>query len=119
VLTSVLVQGSSLPLVARWLGVAESPEPVTPSIDDLVDDVDNAIELHQVSIPQGAGSIGRQIVDLDLPSDALIVLIRRGHENVVPQGSTVLAASDQLTLIAGEDSLPDVERALREDRPDR
>jgi cell volume regulation protein A len=119
VVTSVLVQGSSLPLVARSLGVAESPEPVTPSIDDLVDDVDNAIELHHVSIPQGAGSIGRQIVDLDLPSDALIVLIRRGQENLVPQGSTVLAASDQLTLIAGEDSLPDVERALREDRPDR
>ena len=56
--------------------------------------------------------IGRQIVDLHLPSDALIVLIRRGQENVVPQGSTVLAAADRLTLIAGEESLHDVRRTL-------
>jgi cell volume regulation protein A len=112
VVTSVLVQGSTLPLVARWLGVAEPPEAAPASIDDLVDDAENALELHQLSIPPGAGAIGRQIVDLDLPSDALIVLIRRGQDNVVPQGSTVLAAADQLTLIAGEDSLRDVQRML-------
>ena len=112
VVTSVLLQGSTLPIVARWLGVAEPPEPPTPSIDDLVDDADNALELHQLSIPQGAYAIGRQIVELDLPSDALIVLIRRGQDNVVPQGSTVLAAADQLTLIAGEESLHGVRRTL-------
>jgi cell volume regulation protein A len=112
VVTSVLVQGSTLPLVARWLGVAEPPEATPASIDDLVDDAENGLELHQLSIPPGAGAIGRQIVDLDLPSDALIVLIRRGQDNVVPQGSTVLAAADQLTLIAGEDSLRDVQRML-------
>jgi potassium/hydrogen antiporter len=112
VLTSVLLQGSTLPLVARWLGVAEPPEPATPNIDDLVDDAENALELHQLSIPPGAGAIGRQIVDLDSPTDALIVLIRRGHENVVPQGSTVLAAADRITLIAGEDSLRQVQHTL-------
>jgi potassium/hydrogen antiporter len=117
VLTSVLLQGSTLPLVARWLGVAEPPEPATQSIDDLVDDADNPLELHQLAIPPGAGAIGRQIVDLDLPSDALIVLIRRGQENVVPQGSTVLAAADQLTLIAGEESLHDVRQRLIGEAP--
>jgi cell volume regulation protein A len=117
VLTSVLLQGSTLPLVARWLGVAEPPEPATQSIDDLVDDAANALELHQLSIPPGAGAIGRQIVDLDLPSDALIVLIRRGQENVVPQGSTVLVAADQLTLIAGEESLHDVRQRLIGEAP--
>ena len=108
VLTSVLLQGSTLPLVARWLGVAEPPEPASQSIDDLVDDADERARTASVVHSPGAGAIGRQIVDLDLPSDALIVLIRRGQENVVPQGSTVLAAADQLTLIAGEESLRDV-----------
>jgi potassium/hydrogen antiporter len=117
VLTSVLLQGSTLPLVARWLDVAEPSEPASPSIDDLVDDAENALELHQLSIPQGAGAIGRQIVDLDLPSDALIVLIRRGQENVVPQGSTVIAAADRLTLIAGEESLHDVGHRLLGEAP--
>jgi potassium/hydrogen antiporter len=112
VVTSVLVQGSTLPLVARWLGVDELPEPSPTSIDDIVDEAGHELELHRVSIPKGARSVGRQIVDLHLPSDALIVLIRRGDENLVPQGSTVLGAADQLMLIAGEDSLRDVERML-------
>ena len=34
------------------------------------------------------------------------------EDNVVPQGSTVLAAADQLTLIAGEESLLGVRQTL-------
>ena len=39
------------------------------------------------------------IRSLELPGGSLIVMIRRGHELVVPRGDTVLAVGDRLTII--------------------
>ena len=112
VVTSVLLQGSTLPIVARWLGVAEPPNrrpraSTTSSTTRQRARTPSTVRFLRVRTRSGVKSS-----ELDLPSDALIALIRRGQDNVVPQGSTVLAAADQLTLIAGEESLLGVRRTL-------
>ena len=52
-----------------------------------------------------ADLIGRAIVDIDLPGDALVALIRRGGHGLIPHGSTVLAEGDRLTVIGGPDAI--------------
>jgi cell volume regulation protein A len=106
VLTSVLVQGPTLPLVARWLRVDAPFERQRPFLLDIVESGDGATDLHEVTVAPGSPASGRQIVDLRLPTGTLVVLLSREDEFVVPQGSTVVRAGDNILLVADQDMLP-------------
>ncbi|MDQ4144389.1 MAG: potassium/proton antiporter [Actinomycetota bacterium] len=105
VLTSVLVQGTTIPVVARWLGVDAPLERRRWDVVDALGAGPGTIQLHEVSVTDGSPAAGRQIVDLDLPQGALVVLVSRDGEFVVPQGSTVLMPGDEVLLLADEQAL--------------
>lgn len=91
VLVSVLVQSTTLPLVAKWLGVIvphSKDESVPHSGSDLVD----------IVVATGSRADGKMVVNLGLPSTALLVLLRRGDAGYVPKGSTIIQAGDLITL---------------------
>lgn len=107
VLTSVLLQGTTLPVVARWLKVdallpvrhhypLEVVETGGPKVTS---------ELIEVPIPVDSPTVGRQIVELGLPRGALVVLVGRNEEFFVPRGATVLEAGDSLLVLADQKSL--------------
>ena len=105
VFISVLLQGTTIPLVSRWLRVASPlakrfryPIEYNPTAD-----LKN--ELVEVPVPPGSPVIGRSLVDLKLPTGALIVLIRRGDETFVPRGSTQINAGDTLLVLAEHEAL--------------
>ena len=45
---------------------------------------------------------GMKISEIDLPSNVLIVAIRRGSEEILPNGDTKLYASDVLLVMSNE-----------------
>jgi cell volume regulation protein A len=102
VLTSILLQGTSLPLFARWLKV-ESPvqQKVNPLELDQLEGLDS--ELVDVDVPAGSKVIGKQIVQSGFPKGALIVLIGRGKEFIVPNGGTVIEGGDRLLILGNKD----------------
>ena len=105
VLTSILLQGTSLPLFARWLGV-EAPvhdEPKPPLT--LEPDAGLQSELVDIEIPPGSPVEGKQIVGAAIPKGALIVLINRANEFLVPNGGTVLESGDRVLVLADKDDL--------------
>lgn len=112
VLTSVALQGSTIPLAARWLGLTEADAreaargPEAPPAQRLTD------RLAEVRIAEGARAAGRRIVDLGLPRDCLIVAILRQQETIVPGGGTVLEAGDSVVLLAEPSALPQVRSIL-------
>jgi cell volume regulation protein A len=110
VLTSVLLQGTTLPVVARWLGVDAPLEVKRQYPLELVELEGFKIksELIEVPIPPDSPAVGRQIVELGLPRGALVVLIGRSNDFFVPRGGTVLEAGDVLLLLADQKSLADV-----------
>lgn len=112
VITSVLVQGSSIPLVARWLGVDEPVRlrPRPPLEFEPTQGVSG--DLVEIEIPTGADVAGKQIVELGLPSGALFVLIGRDGKFVVPGGNTIVEAGDTVLVLADDDSLASVRRLL-------
>jgi cell volume regulation protein A len=117
VLTSVLLQGTSLPLMAKWLGVdapfAERPrypldfEPTGRMPSDLV----------EIAIPSGAAIGGKRILEVGLPQGALIVLLSRHEEFLVPNGGTVLEAGDTLLVLVDKGKLAEVRTLLEAVQP--
>lgn len=105
VLTSVLLQGTSLSLVARWLHLDEKVSAESQYPLEFVPTGNLRGELSEVSVPENASVIGKQIVEVGLPSGALIALIGRGQEFIVPNGGTVLREGDKLLVLAETEEL--------------
>jgi potassium/hydrogen antiporter len=107
VLTSVLIQGSTIPLAARMLGVDAPDDPKGYWIEAALAG-DSGHDLHELVVPRDSPADGVAVVGLHLPADSLIVLIQRGGEVVVPQGRTELFVGDRLLVMADEGTLPEV-----------
>ncbi|MCS6848697.1 MAG: potassium/proton antiporter [Anaerolineae bacterium] len=101
VLTSVLVQGTTVSLVANWLGLNLPEERRPPPTIRLIDG--SRARPIDIRISATSPAVGKQIVDLHLPQGALIVLITRNGNHIVPTGSTVIEADDTLTLLASKE----------------
>ncbi len=104
VLTSVLLQGTSIPLAARWLGV---DEPWQPRLEaSPVWDAPTTLKsgLLEVGVPDTSPAVGWRLLDLGLPKSAYVVLIARKGRSFVPDGSTVLEAGDSLLVFADQPS---------------
>lgn len=100
VLTSVLLQGTSIPMMARWLRV-DAPLPPKPQLPvEIGPSCNLKNELVEVTIPPNSAVVGKQIVELRLPPGTLIVLISRNGECFAPGGGTVLAGNDAVLLLA-------------------
>lgn len=99
---SVLVQGTSIPLAARWFGVIQKEgDRSNLSITEMMDD-DTKTLLHELVLPAEAPSVGKSLVGLKFPEKALITMIHRNNEYFIPSGTTVLNAGDKLVLIASD-----------------
>jgi len=102
VLTSVLLQGTTLSWVARVLGV-DAPLSLRrqyPLEFVQTGGFRTANEMVEIPIEDDSPAVGRRIVELRLPKEALILLVARGDEFVVPRGGTVLEAGDRLLVLA-------------------
>lgn len=112
VLTSALVQGASIPQVARWLGVDEvlPKKPVYPiELNPMRGFTD---ELQEITIPASSTCAGRTIVELALPEKLLVVLIARDNEFFVPNGGTTLLAGDTLIVLSDQESFDKVQEQV-------
>ena len=100
VLLSTLLQGMTVEPVARWLGVTSPEESDTlrgivevGAVRELGGDV-----IEHVVRP-GDAAAGARIRELGLPRDALVSLVARGDEALLPRGSTRLEAGDRLIVL--------------------
>jgi len=99
-ITSVLIQGTSLPLVAKWLHLT-LPEKLKQrtQTDIALNDGIMSI-LTEIEIPYNCSAIGKQIVQLKLPKKTLIAIIQRDSKYITPNGSTTLMSNDRLFVLS-------------------
>jgi potassium/hydrogen antiporter len=93
-----LLQGTTLPLVARLLGVARAGEPRDLEVDAAPLDELGA-DLLQVRVPVGSALRGVYLAELRLPRGATVSLVVRGDEAFTPNGETRLRERDQLLVV--------------------
>ena len=103
-LLSLLIQGSTLPAVARFLKLDEEAK--------------DQVSLFGVEIPQHTGarmvertvtpemlSSGRKLMEIDLREEELVILVRRGDNYMVPKGKLELASGDTLLIVFEQHTL--------------
>ena len=112
VLTSVLVQGTTLGVAARRFQVDAPAERKRTVPLEFVPDEGIQSELVELVVPVGAAVIGQPLVQVGLPEGVLIVLLGRQDEYIVPSGSTLLAAEDVLLLLAEPAQLDQVRQLI-------
>ena len=97
--TSVLIQGTTLSLVAKWLHVA-LPEKAKPmgATDMLLSDQPKTL-MQEINIDENSAIIGKKIVDLGFPKNAIITMIKRDDKYITPNGSTVINLNDALIIL--------------------
>lgn len=112
-LTSVMIQGTTLSQIARWLHLL-IPEELKKrnTIDrELEDTIKSLFTL--ITVPEGCTAIGKQIVQLRFPPTMLISFIRRNGKYITPNGSTVIREGDQLYILSEDkDALADAYSCL-------
>lgn len=114
VVISVLIQGTTIPMVARWLHVDTPVVEKTKFPLHFESSMDTKSALKEIKIEEGDVSIGKKIVDIKLPDEALIVLINRESNFVVPRGTTEIMVHDKLLVLAKKEMIPVLRRLFKE-----
>lgn len=107
-ISSVIVQGTTLTIFAKWLGVA-LPEKIKPAteIEKFIVDIPKS-SMQEIEVLSDFYAVNKRIVDLNFPKSAFIVMIKRNGEYIRPGGSTEIEAHDTLMVLA--DSEEDFEK---------
>jgi cell volume regulation protein A len=112
VVVFTLVQGATLPPVARLLRVVEPGR-----ADDLQVEAapleEIGADLLALTIPPGSRLHGVYVGELRLPVGASVVFLLRAGRRSVPDGGTRLRTGDSLLIVATADCRDDAERRLR------
>jgi cell volume regulation protein A len=112
VVVFTVVQGWSLPWVARRLGIATPLAPRDVHVESApLEQLD--ADLMQMTVPHGSRLHGVYLPELRLPEDAAVVLIVRQGRSFVPDDTTRLMRGDQALLVSARRSRSEAERRLR------
>jgi potassium/hydrogen antiporter len=112
VVISTLVQGTTFEPLARRLGVTTSepalPRPLaeTGTIRRL------GAEIVEYPVAPADAIVGQVVRDLGLPRDALLSVIVRGDEAILPRGSTRIEAGDRMHVIVRKEVAGQVPQLL-------
>lgn len=100
VFTSILLQGTTLYPLAKWLQLEAPVSKKQARAIRLSEDVKS--ELIELVVPKDSAVVGKKIVELGFPKNSLIVLINRQKNYLTPRGNTVLEVGDKLMIMSDD-----------------
>ncbi len=101
-LVSVMIQGTFFIPIAKKLKLVGEEEAVLKTFTDYSGEIQ--AELLEMEILRSSNMAGKAIMDLDIPSNILIVVIKRNGKLITPSGATVLKEGD-LIMLAGDNKV--------------
>ncbi len=118
VLTSVVLQGKTLMPFAKLLGL-DKPLKVSPRVPLEFENTGTMSgDMREFEILPGSPLIDKKLSQLGLPKGALVLLIRRGDNFVVPHGSTLVHEADGLMVLAEPEVLDETVKVLGQEEPE-
>ena len=97
VLSSVAIQATTLPHIARLLHLSVREKIKKRPLLDIEEDFKNA--LVELELPSNSTIDGKKILELGFPQTCLIVLINRGSKFITPNGFTKVRNGDRLMVM--------------------
>lgn len=106
------VQGATLPLVVRRLGLARPEQGREMEVDSAALDEMEA-QLLQIKVPRPSRLHGVYLWELRLPAKSVVSLVVRGERAFTPEPTTRLEAGDQLLVVTTADHRQQAEQRIR------
>jgi potassium/hydrogen antiporter len=111
--TSVLLQGTTLSLVAKLLHVSVPAKAKRRIGLDFETRDHIKTELQEIILTKNSKAVGKRIVELQIPATVNILAVKRGDIYIVPNGSTLLQENDIVSVLAEDKhALESLARAL-------
>ncbi|MFA5351310.1 MAG: potassium/proton antiporter [Candidatus Omnitrophota bacterium] len=112
VIASVLIQGTSIPVLSKMLKldapwVNRASYPIEFEKTEGMD-----AELTDIIVPYNSAAVGKMIRDLNVPEKCLIMLISRNDKFVIPAGPTIIEGGDVLLVLANAEDFSFMQKTL-------
>ncbi|MBC3991170.1 potassium/proton antiporter [Streptomyces sp. AC563] len=112
VIVYTLVQGPTLPWLAKWLRLGDSELAADLGVESAPLERLSG-HLLSLAIPKGSRMHGVEVSELRLPAGAAVTLVVRDGTSFVPGPTTVLRSGDELLVVATDPVRDAAERRLR------
>ena len=99
VLTSTLIQGVTFEPLARWLGVTTDEPAIPPPLLELGSVRRLGAEVLEYPVADSDAIVGLNVNQLELPREALVSVLEREGEALLPRGSSEIEAGDRLHIL--------------------
>lgn len=112
--TSILIQGTTLTIVAKWFHVAlpEKAKPISET-DKFISEIPKTA-MKEIEVYPDCYAVNKRIVDLAFPKNAIIAMIKRNDKYITPNGSTIIEPKDILLVLAdNEEGFEKVNECLK------
>ncbi|CAN5552693.1 potassium/proton antiporter [soil metagenome] len=109
VLTSTLIQGATFDPLARALGLTTDEPALSRPLHEVGTIRGLGAEVLEFPVGEGDVIVGRVVNQLQLPRDALVSVVVRGGEALLPRGSSDIEAGDHLHILVRQKARAEVE----------
>ncbi len=100
--TSIIIQGTTLPIFAKWFHVA-LPEKLKQKVPiEVFLSEQEKTAYAEIIVPENSYPVNKKIVDLHFPPSAIIAMIKRGKNYITPNGSTIIENNDVLVVLCNQ-----------------
>ena len=111
---SLVVQGTTISTMAGWLKLSL---PVAPRRRLREFDVEFSEEIKsamcEITVNSQMLTEGRRVMDISLPDQTLLVMVKRDYKYFIPRGNTLLDVGDSLFIITdNEEAMRETQRLL-------
>ena len=98
-IVSLIIQGTTVSRMARLLKLS-TPMPKTGNDFgvELPDEIDS--DLHDMTVTEEVLARGETLKEMNLPKGTLVMIVKRGEEYLIPNGTLKLKLGDKLLLIS-------------------
>ncbi|MGI6307014.1 MAG: potassium/proton antiporter [Dethiobacteria bacterium] len=103
VLISALVQGSTIEVAAKKLGLLTGNKRLSSHSLELISLEHSGCELLEYDVGAGSSLLNRQLKEIPLPENALVTAIVRQNDLFAPRGETIIEDKDLLYILVRDE----------------
>lgn len=114
VLTSALIQGATIPMLANKLGLNGPKKTIPMQSLELVSLGKADAEMIEYEMESDSAIVGKTMMEIPFPEGTLVNAIIRHGKLMAPTGNTVIMAGDFLYILSGRKNKPKLKKLLKE-----
>lgn len=114
VLTSALIQGATIPMLANKLGLNGPKKTIPMQSLELISLGKADAEMIEYEMESDSAIVGKTLMEIPFPEGTLVNAVIRNGKLIAPTGNTVIMAGDFLYILSGRKNKQKLKKLLKE-----